>query len=137
MRTESRDLLAVGIFGSSSRLGDRIEMLLRHGRTFSPRALSIGIAASAVILSGFMLAGSLTPRWIAFAQQQPHLIFEVASIKPGKSASNNGEIHFTVGAAGGRLTAVNLPLRFLYHVGIPHQGISARGRIWLGRFGEI
>jgi hypothetical protein len=55
MRTSSRELLAVGIFGGKSRgfesnLGDRIEMLLRHGRTFSPRASAIGVATSAVVL---------------------------------------------------------------------------------------
>lgn len=33
MRTESRELLAVGVFGSKSRIGDRIEVLLRRGRT--------------------------------------------------------------------------------------------------------
>jgi hypothetical protein len=70
MRTESRELLAVGIFGTKSNLGDRIEMLLRRGRTFSPRASTSGVATSAVVLGGLMLAASLTPRWIAFAQQQ-------------------------------------------------------------------
>src|SRR5882724_8146038 len=32
MRTDSRELLAVGIFGNYSRLGDRIESLLRRKR---------------------------------------------------------------------------------------------------------
>lgn len=82
MRTESRELLAVGIFGGGSRIGDRIETLLRRGRTFSPRASSTGVAASAIVLGGLMLAGSLAPRWIAFAQEQPRLTFEVASLKP-------------------------------------------------------
>jgi uncharacterized protein (TIGR03435 family) len=82
MRTESRELLAVGIFGGKSRIGDRIETLLRRGRTFSPRASATGIAASAIVLSGLMLAGSLAPRWIAFAQQSPRPSFEVTSVKP-------------------------------------------------------
>jgi uncharacterized protein (TIGR03435 family) len=81
MRTESRELLAVGIFGNKSRIGDRIETLLRRGRTFSPRASAAGVAASTVILGGLMLAGSLTPRWIAFAQQTSEPAFEVASIR--------------------------------------------------------
>jgi hypothetical protein len=34
MRTKSRELLAVGIFGSKSRVGDRIETLLRRGLHF-------------------------------------------------------------------------------------------------------
>jgi hypothetical protein len=73
MRTESRELLAVGIFGNTSRFGDRIEMLLRRGRTFSPRASATGVAASAFILSSLMLAGAFAPRWIAFAQQPPRI----------------------------------------------------------------
>jgi hypothetical protein len=34
MRTKSRELLAVGIFGNKSCIGDRIEVLLRRGRDF-------------------------------------------------------------------------------------------------------
>jgi uncharacterized protein (TIGR03435 family) len=82
MPTESRELLAVGIFGGNSRIGDRIEMLLRRGRTFSPRASLVGICASTILLGGLMLAGSLAPRWIAFAQQSPRPSFEVTSVKP-------------------------------------------------------
>jgi hypothetical protein len=51
MRTESRELLAVGIFGHKSVLGDRIEMLLRRGRTFSPRASAAGVTVSAIGLA--------------------------------------------------------------------------------------
>jgi uncharacterized protein (TIGR03435 family) len=82
MRTESRELLAVGIFGGKSRIGDRIEILPRRGRTFSPRASATGVIASTLALCSLMLAGSLVPRWIAFAQQPVNPSFEVASIKP-------------------------------------------------------
>jgi uncharacterized protein (TIGR03435 family) len=82
MRTESRELLAVGIFSGKSRMGDRIEMLLRGGRTFSPRASAAGVAASTLVLGGLMLAGSFAPRWIAFAQQPNLPKFEVISIRP-------------------------------------------------------
>jgi hypothetical protein len=34
MRTELREILAVGIYGGKSRLGDRIEMLLRRAARF-------------------------------------------------------------------------------------------------------
>jgi|SRR5579863_1970845 len=81
MRTESRELLAVGIFGNRSRTAERIEILLCRGRTFSPRASALGVAASTIALSAMTLAGSLAPRWIAFAQQTSELRFEVASIK--------------------------------------------------------
>jgi len=85
MRTESRELLAVGIFGSKSRMRDRIERMLRRGRTFSPRASVAGVAASTVVLCCLLLAGSLAPRWIAFAQQPARPEFEVASVKLNKS----------------------------------------------------
>jgi hypothetical protein len=82
MRIESRELLAVGIFGSGSQIGDRIELLLRRGRTFSPRASVIGVTASAAMLGALVLAGSLTPHWIAFAQQPDRPSFDVTSVKP-------------------------------------------------------
>lgn len=84
-RTE--ELLALGVFGGGSRLGDRIEMLLERGREFSPRASRARVAASTLALLGCVIAGSLAPRLIAFAQERP--AFEVASVravKPGTQA---------------------------------------------------
>jgi uncharacterized protein (TIGR03435 family) len=89
MRTESRELLAVGIFGGKSRIGDRIETLLSRGRTFSPRASAARVAASAIVLSGLMLTVSLAPRWIVFAQPASPS-FEVASVKPSPPISAHG-----------------------------------------------
>ena len=77
MRTE--ELLALGMFGGRSRLGDRIEMLLEYGRVFSPRASRARVAAGAIALLGCMIAGASAPRVIAFAQEKP--AFEVASVK--------------------------------------------------------
>jgi uncharacterized protein (TIGR03435 family) len=88
MRTESREMLAVGIFGGKSRIGERIEVLLCRGRTFSPRASAGGVIASTIVLGGLLLAGSLAPRWIAFAQQP--VTFEVAAIKPSPPISSHG-----------------------------------------------
>jgi len=90
MRTRSRELLAVGLFGRSS-LGDRIEVLLKRGREFSPRASLPRVALSSLVLLGCVIAGALAPRWIAFAQQEPAPTFEVASVKPNKT----GEPGFT------------------------------------------
>jgi len=90
MRTESRELPAVGIFGSKSRILERIEVLLRRGRTFSPRASAIGVATSGVALGVLMLAASLVPRWIAFAEKTATPKFEVASIKPCEGGSPGG-----------------------------------------------
>jgi uncharacterized protein (TIGR03435 family) len=109
MRTEPRHLLAVGLIGGKSHIVDRIEILLRPGRAFSPRASAARITVSAAVLAALTLAGSLVPRWIAFAQQQPRPAFEVASIKPNNTAPNNSEFHFD----GGRFTAENVPTSFL------------------------
>jgi uncharacterized protein (TIGR03435 family) len=110
MRTESRELLAVGIFGSKSRFGDRIEILLRRGRTFSAQVSATGVAAGAFFLSALMLAGALAPRWIAFAQQQPRPSFEVASVKPGDP--NNRQVCVCFDPPG-RFIGVNVTLKML------------------------
>src|SRR5580658_5005470 len=97
MRTESRELLAVGVLGGNSRIGDRIELLLRRGRTFSPHASATGVTASAIVLICVMLAASLAPRWIAFAQQPARPSFEVASVKPADPSDKPGFLHTTPG----------------------------------------
>jgi uncharacterized protein (TIGR03435 family) len=133
MRTESRELLAVGIFGSHSRIGDRIEILLRHGRTFSSRASSTSMAASAVVLGGLMLASSFAPRWIAFAQQEPQQ-FEVASVKSNRSGDSHWYIRI---APGGKLLAKNATLRSLVLQAYEVQDFQLTGGpAWLtsGRF---
>jgi uncharacterized protein (TIGR03435 family) len=126
MRTESRELPAVGIFGGKSRLGDRIEMLLHRGRTFSPQVSAIGVAASAVVLGALMLGGSLAPRWIAFAQALPRPSFEVASVKPGNPG--NPRVSYSVDP-GGRFIAVNITLRTL--IGFAHGVRTVGGPSWL------
>ncbi len=109
-RARRDEILASGIFGGSSQLGARIEMLLRRGRTFSPRASVAGIVASTLVLGGLMLAGSFVPRWIAFAQRRAPLSFEVASVKPNDSGGLNFSIRIL---PGGRLRGFNAPLRSL------------------------
>jgi uncharacterized protein (TIGR03435 family) len=90
VRSESRELLAVGIFGRSS-LGDRIETLLQRGREFSPRASLSRVMMSGLVLLGFVAAGVVAPRWIAFAQPRPE--FDVASIKVNTS-TGRGDMRF-------------------------------------------
>ncbi len=109
MRTESRELLAVGIFGGKSRTGDRIEMLLRRGRTFSPHTSGTSVATSTFVLAGLMLAGSLAPRWIAFAQQPDRPSFEVASVKPSDPSDKPGLLR----TAPGRLDLNGVTVKML------------------------
>jgi uncharacterized protein (TIGR03435 family) len=101
--------LAPGLFGRGTRVGDRIEVLLRRGRTFSPRASEIDVIASLLILGLLMLGASLVPRWISFAQQAPRPSFEVASVKPGDPARPASVLY----RLGGRFTANSATLRML------------------------
>ncbi|HEX4138281.1 MAG TPA: TIGR03435 family protein [Bryobacteraceae bacterium] len=104
MRIDSRELLAVGVLGNKSRIGDRIEILLRRGRTFSSRASIRDVVVSATALTGLMLAGSLAPRWIAFAQDaRPR--FEVASVKPG-----DHDRRIAIQIRGSEFLATNAPV---------------------------
>jgi hypothetical protein len=94
------ELLALGIFSSRSRLGDRIDLLLRRGRTFSPRVSAVRVAMSVVALFGSVVAGSLAPRLLAF-----HLLpaFDAASIRPnntprgGKGGPRGFDLRFEPG----------------------------------------
>jgi uncharacterized protein (TIGR03435 family) len=100
MRTRNRELLAVGLFGHPSRLGERIELLLKRGREVSARASASRIGVSALVLLALIVAGSSAPRWIAFAQARS--AFEVASIravKPGEHAEPSLDVspsHLTI-----------------------------------------
>ena len=129
MRTDSREMLALGMLGRKSRLRERIEVLLGGKRTFSAAASSTEVFASVLVLTALMLASPLAPRWIAFAQQQPRPSFEVASVKPGDPASRQVRIGLQ---RGGNFTATNVSLQML--IGFawdlrPHQ-ISG-GPKWL------
>jgi|GEM_PF-3182395 len=71
--TARRQLLAAGMADHASRLGERIEMLLRGGRDFIP-SVSLGrVGVGAVILLGLLAAGGQTPPWIAFAAVSAHV----------------------------------------------------------------
>jgi uncharacterized protein (TIGR03435 family) len=128
MRSGSRELLAVGIFGTGSKLGDRIEMLLRRGREFSPHASWKRVASSGLVLLGFVILGALAPRWIAFAQQPDRPSYEVASVKPGDP--NDRQVR--VAGQGGRFTVANASLKMLIGLayGVQDHQISG-GPNWL------
>ncbi|PYT27353.1 MAG: hypothetical protein DMG57_18620 [Acidobacteria bacterium] len=68
-RARRQELLASGMANGASHLGARIEMLLRSGREFAPKASLMRVALSAIILLAFAMASSHIPRWIAFAQE--------------------------------------------------------------------
>jgi uncharacterized protein (TIGR03435 family) len=104
-------LLAVGIFGSRSRLGQRIDLLLRGRRTHSVNTSAGDVIVSAIVLCALLLGGSLAPRWIAFAQESSGLFFEVASVRPTpaeRSGDDYGSYFRTL--PGGRFSAENVSL---------------------------
>ena len=72
--------LASGVFGRGSRIGDRIEGLLEAGRQFSTRVSARRVIAGFVALCCLTAAGSLAPRWVAFAEAA-RFLHEVAPIR--------------------------------------------------------
>jgi len=102
-------MLAVGICGRGSGLGDRIEELVRRGRVYSPRVSVRSVTAGALALSGLMLAAAFVPHWIAFAQQAQRLAFEVASVKP---SGPNDQFMYRL-QPGGRYIATAQTLKIL------------------------
>ncbi len=105
MRTE--ELLALGVFGRQSRLGQRVSMLLERERKFSPQASRVRVAASTAALLACAILGAFAPRIVAFADAPR---FEVTSVKPNKSMPRGIRFDFP---AGGRYVATNVTLQNL------------------------
>jgi len=61
-------LLASGISDGGSQLGDRIALLMRRGREFTPRASMMRVSVCTAVLLLFVVAASRAPAWMAFAQ---------------------------------------------------------------------
>jgi bla regulator protein blaR1 len=111
-------LLAPGILGRHSSLGDRIESLLRRGREFCARPSLGKLGVSGLLLALLLGAGGLIPGWIAIAQTSATLParFEVASIRPTSPTERLRGWFPTPG----RLTVMGMGLRELigdaYHL---------------------
>jgi hypothetical protein len=67
-RAQRRMVLATGMAGSSSHLGERIETLLESGRQFTARASFVRVGFMAMALVALVAAGARAPRWIVLAQ---------------------------------------------------------------------
>jgi uncharacterized protein (TIGR03435 family) len=91
---ETRTLLALGMFNGSSGLSGRIEALLRRQRSFVPRISVARVVAGIAALLTLTAVASLSPRWIAFAQQDSSPAFEVASIRPSDKLPCQGRIRY-------------------------------------------
>jgi beta-lactamase regulating signal transducer with metallopeptidase domain len=66
-----RQLLATGMAHRSSRLGERIEMLLRPKRDFASRTSLARLALCAAGGLVILVVGAQMPGWIALAQESP------------------------------------------------------------------
>lgn len=108
-------LLAAGLLGQNSSLGERIESLLRRGREFSARPSLASLGVSTLLLVFLLGAGGLLPGWIAIAQTKATLptSFEVASIRPGEPGAHNSDISWR---RGGRFSTSNTTLKKLIEV---------------------
>jgi uncharacterized protein (TIGR03435 family) len=95
-------------------VGDRIEVLLRRGRKFSPRASGGGTITGVLLLAAALFPALLAPHWIAFAQAEPRLAYDVASVKRNISGSD-GTMHAGPPLSVG-FTARNLSLRMLLEI---------------------
>ncbi len=126
MRTDSGELLALGIFNGGSRIGERIAALLERGRVFSAGVEKTRVAWSALALLGCLIAGALAPRVIAFAQQ---LKFDAASVRVNKSGERKWALPRP---EGGRFVATNVSLGMLVvnAYGVPAYLVSG-GPGWL------
>jgi uncharacterized protein (TIGR03435 family) len=118
--SEQHELLALGMFGRGSRVGERIARLLERGREFSPRISRGRVALSGVVLLGCAMAASMMPKMVAFAQAKP--VFSVASVKRN---TTNGESDFTPRRSGNRVIMHNAQLNFAfvyaYHLTATYQ----------------
>jgi beta-lactamase regulating signal transducer with metallopeptidase domain len=82
-RARRRMVLAAGMAGSASHLGERIEILLDSGRQFSGRASLTRVALTAMALLALVAAGARAPRWIVLAQSAQ----SAQSAQPARSAA--------------------------------------------------
>jgi len=97
---ERRMLLASGMAESGGHLGDRIEMLLRRGREFTPRTSALRVAGMAIALLACAAAGARMPRWIVFSPAQARTVRTSAGVPVAFAADPKGSFLAAVVASG-------------------------------------
>jgi beta-lactamase regulating signal transducer with metallopeptidase domain len=110
-----RVLLASGIADGGSQLGDRIAMLLRRGREFSPQASAVRVSLCAGVMLVLVVAGARTPAWIAFAQAPGAA---VRAEVPGPAAAPNSLLAALVANGYGDISVDDI-------IALKVQGVSA------------
>ena len=118
--TRRRAVLATGMAGRASQLGDRIELLLRRRRNFSARISFGRIGACSAVLLVLLVLACRAPRWVAFAQSRPVVSKSVpGTAEPVPPAPHNGSFLAALVAAG----YGNLPVDDI--IALKQNGISA------------
>jgi len=97
-RAHRRIVLATGMAGSASQLGERIETLLASGRQFTPRASLLRAGLAGLALLGLVMAGSHAPGWIVLAQSPAPQSREVP--RPAATVNPHGSFLAALVAAG-------------------------------------
>lgn len=121
LRTSQRGLLlASGIGGSGSNLGDRIALLLERGRAFRAGVSISRVGAMTLLLIAMLALASRTPAWVAFAQAKvSHPIAQKAPV-PQKEVQVSRESFLAglVAAGYGDLSVDDI-------INLKNQGVSA------------
>jgi hypothetical protein len=108
-------MLATGMAGHTSQLGERIEILLRGGRPFTPRASLLRVALTSMALLAMVAVGARAPRWIVLAQGSPAR----AVPRPAAPVNSHGSFLAALVAAG----YGNLPVDEI--ISLKDHGITA------------
>jgi uncharacterized protein (TIGR03435 family) len=119
---ETRELLALGVFGEGSRLSLRIAMLLERGRGFSTQVAKARMAVSMAMLAACVAAASLAPRMVALAED--NLRFAATSIRPVEPQPPGSQFMGIAPGPEGGLRARQVPLGFL--IGYAYNGDGPR-----------
>jgi beta-lactamase regulating signal transducer with metallopeptidase domain len=86
--TRRRELLATGMAHRSSRLGERIELVLRAKRRFVARTSFARLALCAAAVLGVLAAGAKAPGWITLAQDSAAPAIVVSAPRPDSASGS-------------------------------------------------
>lgn len=113
-------VLATGMAGSASHLGERIEILLDSGRQFTSHASLAPIGLAAMALLALVAAGARAPRWVVLAQSAPAATPARELPRPDTPVNPHGSFLAALVAAGyGNLSVDEI-------ISLKEHGIDAR-----------
>jgi hypothetical protein len=118
-RGQRRVVLATGMAGRASQLGERIEALLASGRQFSARASLIRVGVTTMALLALVAAGAQAPHWIALAQSTATATAAPAGDAPRPVNPHGSFLAALVAAGYGNLSVDEI-------IALKDHGIDAR-----------